>query len=403
MISRSRDLLCAAASALALTVGGASAQVVAPAPAAPAPSPLGTPAMTPPLSADPNPTSFDAGPLGKIYVTGALSGLAMVQTEHSPYDRSALADLSNAQVFIQNTSGPIQFFIEAGAYSFPDLGVPYTHAIPTANNTYSAIPVAYLKLQPTSTFSIQIGKLPTLIGNELAFSFQNMNIERGLLWNQEPVVSDGVQLNYAKGPLTVSASLNDGFYSSRYNWLSGLLSYAVTSKDTLTIDGGASLSHYARATAATPLFQNNGGILDLAWSHTEGAWFISPYFQYTRAEAIEAFGVDYAGGETYSGAVLAKYSFNTHWSLAGRVEYIASSSAACLVESETCEQTNLLYGPGSKAVSVTLTPTYQQGIFFARAEASYVGITSGSPGAGFGQDGEAKSQFRGLIETGFLF
>jgi hypothetical protein len=54
-------------------------------------------------------------------------------------------------------------------------------------------------------------------------------------------------------------------------------------------------------------------------------------------------------------------------------------------------------------VSVTLTPTFQKGIFFARAEASYVGITSGTPGAEFGRDGEASSQFRGLIETGFIF
>jgi len=28
-------------------------------------------------------------------------------------------------------------------------------------------------------------KLPTLIGAEYTFTFENMNIERGLLWNQE--------------------------------------------------------------------------------------------------------------------------------------------------------------------------------------------------------------------------
>jgi hypothetical protein len=63
----------------------------------------------------------------------------------------------------------------------------------------------------------------------------------------------------------------------------------------------------------------------------------------------------------------------------------------------------VLYGPGSKAFSLTLTPTFQKGIFFARAEASYVDVTSAAPGSAFGVDGNAKSQFRGLIETGFIF
>ena len=35
---------------------------------------------------------------------------------------------------------------------------------------------------------------------------------------------------------------------------------------------------------------------------------------------------------------------------------------------------NLLYGPGSAAWSVTVTPTYQKNIFFTRAELSYVGM-----------------------------
>lgn len=402
---RATRILCATAATASLLAGAALAdeQAAPAAPSAPVAAPMAQPTMGPTLSADPNPPSFDAGPLGKVYVTGAVTGLGMVQSEHSPYDRSNLADISNGQVFIQTTSGPVQFFLNAGVYSFPALGTPYVHATTLTSNTYSAIPMAYVKLQPTSTLSIQIGKLPTLIGAEAAYTFQNIDIERGLLWNQEPVFSDGVQVNYAKGPVTASVSLNDGFYSNRYNWLSGLLAYTLSPKDSITVAGGGALSKYTRQSAATPVFQNNSDIIDLIWTHTEGAWVITPYFQYTHASAIEVDGTDYAGADTYSGAILAKYSFNSHWSLGGRVEYIASSSASCLTDDETCVQTNLLYGPGSKAVSVTLTPTYQRGIFFARAEASYVDVTSGAPGAGFGEDGNARSQFRGLLEAGFLF
>ena len=66
-------------------------------------------------------------------------------------------------------------------------------------NLYGPVPTAYLKLVPTKTTSILIGELPTLIGAEYTFSFENMNIERGLLWNQENAISRGIQLNQAIG------------------------------------------------------------------------------------------------------------------------------------------------------------------------------------------------------------
>ena len=61
-----------------------------------------------------------------------------------------------------------------------------------------------------------------------------MNIERGLLWNQEPAVSRGIQLNDTWKKLTMSFSWNDGFYSNRYTSLSGLLAYAINGANTMT-------------------------------------------------------------------------------------------------------------------------------------------------------------------------
>src|ERR1700686_741670 len=46
----------------------------APAPM-PMPMPLPVPAMAGPLSGNPKPTSFDAGPIGTVYVTGVASGM----------------------------------------------------------------------------------------------------------------------------------------------------------------------------------------------------------------------------------------------------------------------------------------------------------------------------------------
>src|SRR3974377_1111692 len=75
---------------------------------------LSTPAMSTPLAANASPLSVDAGPLGNIYVTGAVSGLGLFQTNHSavPNDNAELVDFSNAQVFVQKTDGWLQFFAE---------------------------------------------------------------------------------------------------------------------------------------------------------------------------------------------------------------------------------------------------------------------------------------------------
>lgn len=92
---------------LGLTAGGAHAAA------------LSTPAMSGPLAANPNPFSLDAGPLGKIYVDGILSGVGFWQSNHVPGDQEWRADASNGQVFIQKTDGWLQFYVQAGTYSLP--------------------------------------------------------------------------------------------------------------------------------------------------------------------------------------------------------------------------------------------------------------------------------------------
>ena len=196
-------------------------------------APLPMPAMAGPLNTA-SPTIFDAGPLGKLDVTGLLTGIGVWQDNPVQGDRPARADISNAQVFIQKTSGFVQFFLQAGAYNIPALGTPFLSTGNTISDFYGALPQGYLKIAPTGNFSVMIGKLPTLIGAEYTFTFQNMNIERGLLWNQENAVNRGVQVNYGVGPLSASLSWNDGFYSNRYNWLWGSLSYAINSANTVS-------------------------------------------------------------------------------------------------------------------------------------------------------------------------
>ena len=99
-----------------------------------------------------------------------------------------------------------------------------------------------------------------------------------------------------------------------------------------------------------------------------------------------------ASASTYGGGLTTKYNINSNWNIAARAEYI-----------DTTGNTNVAYGPGSNAMSLTVTPTWQQGIFFIRPEASFVKATDTASGSAFGKNGTDTTQARLLIETGILF
>lgn len=360
--------------------------------AAPAPAPVPMPAMSGPLTNNPAPISLDAIPgiedtLGKVYVSAALSGMVMGQTNahEFPGDRDGYMDLTNGMVVMQKTDGWFQWYVQAGAYSYPTLGAAYTNASNTGSATFGAVPQAWGKVVLSDSFNVIAGELPTLIGDEYAFTYENMNVERGLLWAQEPLVSRGVQANYTAGPFNFSVSWNDGYYSNRYNEISGLVSYGFNGgADTLAVAAEGQLGHTSYGNAGSTLFQNNSSIYNLIWTHTSGNWTISPYFQYTNSDLLHT--------DSTSGAVLVTYAFNDFWKLSGRFEYVDTSGPA-----------NILYGVGSNAFSFTITPTWQYKRFFIRPELSYVSAGSTTAGSALGQFGNDTDQFRGLIEAGVLF
>jgi hypothetical protein len=371
----------------------------APAEAAAAPAataPVLAPSMTGPLKANPNPLHIDGGPLGPVYVSGVISGLGLTQNHPFPGDDHSLVDLSNGQVIVQTTQGVVQFYAQAGGYSIATIGTPYFKAKHYVGDTFGLLPVAYVKIVPSSDFNVQVGKLYTLQGAENAFTFQNFNIERGLLFNQTSTINRGVQANYAHGPLSVSLSLNDGYYSKKYNWLSGTVGYAVSSKDNVTFGAAANLGRTRKSSFATPTVLNNGQLYFLSWTHNDGPWTIQPYVQLGRVPKDSQIGIAHSA-TTYGGALLGKYSFNDQFSLAARAEYIKSTGSV------SNGAPSLLYGPGSSAWSVTVTPTWQQGIFFVRGEGSYVSAHNVVDGFGLGQDFDQHSQTRGLIEAGVIF
>lgn len=349
------------------------------------------PAATGPLVVNSNPFDITADPFGKIYITGAISGLGLWQNNSMAGNPNSLADLDNGQLFIQNTKGALQFYVQAGSYSIPSLGTPYLRMDDTTRDFFGPVPVAFIKLVPSDNFSVIAGKLFTLIGSENTFTFQNFNIERGLLWNQTNGLNRGIQINYNQGAFTGSIALSDGFYSGRLNWLSALVTYAINSKNSLSLVSSGNIKHSSKSSLVTPLVQNNSQIYDLIYSYSSGQLTISPTLQFTHVPKAPSVGLKNSAS-TYGIALATKFAFNTYWSIGSRAEYI-----------DTTGGTNVAYGPGSSAWSLTLTPTYQRGIFFVRAEASLVVANKTTAGLAFGRDGTNHSQRRCLIEAGVLF
>ena len=418
--------LCAGSAAMTLGLASAAVaddQASGPPPAAaapaaaPAPTPPPYPSMGATLSNNANSSTFDAGPLGKLTVNGVITGLAYAQSNPGfdldfRSNKTTGIDLSNGMATIQKTDGVFQFVVQAGLYSFPALGTPYTNSTRNTTDLFGAVPVGYVKIVPNSTFSFEAGQLPTLIGAEAPFTYQNWNIERGLLWNQEPLISRGVQFNFSHGPWAASVSWNDGYYTGAWTTVSGNVTYTFKNSDTLIFDAqGNASSNFSTCAIFGKCFspalggfggpigfavptggQSQGQIFNLIFNHSSGPWAVTPYVQYSNIPATNVGGLFLPSGQSYGFAVLAKYSFNPLWSLAGRVEWIGSSGGA-----------SLLYGPGSNAWSLTLTPTYQKGIFFVRGDVSYVGIGSGTVGAMFGQNFDKSDQVRGMLEGGVIF
>ena len=286
-----------------------------------------------------------------------MSGIGLFQNNAVPGNNPQEGAFTNAFIFFQKTNGWFQIYVQAGAYDLPSLGSAFISNGTTNSDLYGPVPVAYAKLVLGKNTNILAGILPTLIGAEYTFSFQNMNVERGLLWNQENAINRGVQVNQTMGKFTASLSYNDGFYSNRYSWLTGALSY-VNGPHSVAFTAGGNLGQTNWQSLLTPA-QNNSMIYDLIYTFTKGPWVIQPYVQYTDVPTAPKAGIP-QGASTWGGAILASRVLKKGFSLTGRWEYISSSGNLA------SNSANLLYGPGSTAWSLTATPTYQYKKFFTR-------------------------------------
>jgi hypothetical protein len=359
------------------------------------------------LSFTPNFLSFDSNDYGNWSVQGVGSGLSFRQTNPVSSNEADYSGFSNAQMIVQKTNGPVQLLVQTGLYAMPALGVPYTRAQPTTESYYNYLPQAYVSVTPNENWALSVGKLAALGGGEAAFTFQNANIQRGLLWSQTNVITQGMQLNFSKDIFSASLAWNNGAYSDVYNWLGGSVGLKTGSSSNVTISWTGAVSGNTQNTISTPLLQNNSQIANLIYQYQDDRWSVMPYAQYTYVPMNTAIGIN-GQSQTLGLALLSTYHVTPlqngvvpkfHVSIPARFEYQSSYGNNNLANNPA----GLMYGPGSAAWSGTLTPTMQWGKVFARGELSYVKAFNSLAGQAFGANGLNNNQTRVMIEAGLLF
>ena len=344
----------------------------------------------------PAPLKIDAGPIGKVNVQGVVSGMGFLQSNPSGSGlngKNAGADISNGLINISKSTGLIQFNITAGAYNFPSLGQPFS-STSTAVSDFGALPYAYLTIAPMSNFSVSIGKLPSLLGYTGTFTYERMNIEGGFPWYLQTTVSRGVQVNYSMGPVSASVSWNDGYYSNRYNVVSGLVTYAINDDNSLSIYGMGNAGHSGNINTTTRYSPalDNSQMYGAYYTYTGSNFTITPEVQYIHTPKSVKLGTT-ASSYNISAMIHGAYDISSHWSIAAGVDYEHSS------QSET-NGYYFGYGPGSSALGVMITPTYTNDGYFIRDELSYVRLSNYTNGIG---NDNRPDQIRDILETGFWF
>lgn len=350
---------------------------------------------TPSPSPTPSPIAIHAVFSATEAYTNGVNAVGSLDTPTGA-DRTSRFNISNAFAIVTKTSGTLQFALQAGAYSFPTLGVAGNKTIQSGANTdlFGPVPLAYLEYVPSSSFNLSAGVLASLTGAESSFTYQNWNIQRGATWNVENVVERGIRANWTQGKTTLVLGANDGYYSGKYGAAEAAITYALDPSDSLL---AVWLDPNPRTPGNPTTSIANKELLNFVFTSTHGALQLAPYILYARSPASTALG--YAESESaFGAAVLANESWSDKFSTALRWESLHDGSS----QTATSINADLIgYGPGSGITTWTLTPDWKLGggAFF-RIDLSQAHVTGAAPGLAFDPSGNASNQSRVVLELG---
>jgi hypothetical protein len=278
-----------------------------------------------------------------------------------------------------------------GAYAVPVVGVGLLKTS-DYTNLFSPIPVAYVEYSPMKGLSIQAGKLPTIIGYESALTYQNSYIQRGLVWNMQPVINNGVRITYSTDPFFVKLGVNDGFYTLSTTDPKPALEASLGL--TPIKDGSIALNVILPDKDSRPnkttgdLPAANKRELNLVASYTLDKLSLGGDLLYVEAPRSNTAGVS---EKAKASGVALHLSYDLKpFKLSGRIEYVKDNS-----DNGGIDLVGL--GNGNKAWTFTVTPAYTHGPLFLRGELSYVKADKE-----FTLNNK-KDQTRIGVEVGFMF
>ncbi len=312
--------------------------------------------------------------LGKFEIGGALSGYILSGNQRIfEEDKKSRADLSSAMLFIIKKEEIFGFTLQGGAYAFPTLGVPLSK---TSDYTelFSPLPIAYLDLYLTKNLTISAGRLGTVVGYEAPFTYQNNYIQRGLVWNMQPLFHHGVRVTWVRGPFNLKVGLNDGYYSAGVDSYSGYRT--VTTKISPTFEFSSSFELSKAFNLSFNLLLPKKSALPNEVSNPANKRQYNLVFNYVGkgfsigvdtllVEAPKSTRAQVPSSATSYGFALHSLLERPPFKLGARLEFVKDKR-------DRSEVDLIGLGDGNRAYTFTLTPGYYKDPLFLRGEFSYV-------------------------------
>ncbi|WP_041434083.1 outer membrane beta-barrel protein [Thermocrinis albus] len=315
----------------------------------------------------------------ELRISGGISAFWM-QTLDRKENPSlySVTDISAANLEISKPSSstlPIGFALNVGRRAVPTVGIEYE---PFVSESKFELQSAYITLD-IDKLNIMAGKIPAIYGWESPFTYQNANIQRGLVWWAEfNSFFNGFRLTYSLlDTLKVIGGVND------WNTKDG--KYAL--------EFGISSRPLSNLLANFTLIYNNRNdkypirLYSLALSYSKGNTTITLNPDIITVPDSKTGTNGNGTGTGFGVALFISQKISENLSTGIRFEYVKADKKFDY------------YGIGkdNSAVTSTFTLKYSKSGFFIRGEASYVKTDKPT------YERNKDTQFRLLAETGFVF
>jgi hypothetical protein len=351
----------------------------------------------------PTAITIKGGPLGSLSISGGVDGYgAYVSGLPSGLDDTS-ANISNALIEIQKTSGELQFTIEVGSNaSAVTLGAPAFgasgHLAQTSITTFTTGPLylGYVTVAPTgSPVTISAGQLSSLEGYESGIDWNNSVQLTTAIFDVQNSNARGVEAVLTEGTITATVQYGDETDTGRFNGIQALVTDAFNANNSLNVYGtltydrtGPNTFAYGGGQTGLGNVFSNSNMIGAYYSYTTGSLNVVPEVQFQYAHVDHLAGID-KYGSNFGAAVFGDYSFGTSpYSLGGWAEYYSSNGPYAF-----------LITPHAQMVGFALAPTWQYKDLFARGNGGYSYLINGDRPSY--QNG--KGQFLATAEVGLLF